>query len=126
MKNTIDVIAKFEYDFYTAQSNFIFYKEMSTDSRIREESLKADEKFEDKETDAWMDTKLYEAINKFKQDSQKSSEWNNLKDEDKRYVDTLLTEFKRKGIHLEAKDRDEVKSLQKNIRDLERKASEVL
>ena len=66
MKNTIDVIAKFEYDFYTAQSNFIFYKEMSTDSRIREESLKADEKFEDKETDAWMDTKLYEAINNFK------------------------------------------------------------
>ena len=66
MKNTIDVIAKFEYDFYSAQSNFIFYKEMSTDSRIREESLKADEKFEDKETDAWMDTKLYEAINNFK------------------------------------------------------------
>lgn len=64
-KNTIDVLAEFEYDFYLLSSNIAFYKD-NGDTKVRDAAIKADEFFETYEIDVWMRKDLYEAILAFK------------------------------------------------------------
>ena len=63
-ENTIDVLAKFEYDFYVLSANIAFYKD-NGNSTERDAAIKADEFFEQYEIDVWMRVDLYKAIEKY-------------------------------------------------------------
>ena len=45
--NTIEPIAKFEYDYVKVAENLMFYKDMSTDKEQRDASLEVSKKFTD-------------------------------------------------------------------------------
>lgn len=45
--NTIEPIAKYEYDFYKVAENLMFYKDMSPDKEQRDASLEVSKKFTD-------------------------------------------------------------------------------
>jgi len=44
-QNTVDVLSKFEYDFYVLTANIAFYKD-NGNSTVRDAAIKADENFE--------------------------------------------------------------------------------
>lgn len=46
-ENTIEPLAKFEYNFFKMKNNLEFYKDMSTSKEVRDASLAASKKFED-------------------------------------------------------------------------------
>ena len=64
-ENTIDVLAKYEYENYCISSNLTFYKDMDKKQSTRDAALKADEAFENFEIELWMREPLYNAIIKF-------------------------------------------------------------
>jgi len=60
--------------------------------------LVAEEQFDEFGIKAWMRQDFYKAIDTYKEQSQKSGEWNQLDHESQRYINHLLRDFERNGL----------------------------
>jgi saccharolysin len=99
-QNTIEPIAKFEYNTGKIGNNLQFYKHMSTSKELRDASLTASKKFDDFGIELWMRYDFFLAIQKFRETSVASGEWDSLDAESQRYVDRILRDFERNGMQL--------------------------
>ena len=107
-KNTIEPIVKHDYTYCGVYNNMDYFKKMSTCEELRNASSKATEKLNDFEKDLWMRYDFYQTIQQYKQASVESKEWDNLDEESQRYVDRLLRDFERKGMHLSEDKRNQI------------------
>ena len=105
-KNTIEPIAEFEYHSSGTISNLEFYHHASASKELREASLAAEKKFDDYSIELWMRYDFYEAIQKYKETSVSSKEWETLDPESQRYVDRILRDFNRNGMHFPQEKRE--------------------
>ena len=79
--------------------------------------------------DAWciqtdMRVDLYQAVKQYRLNSQSDGHWNQLSDEQKRYVDKDILNRERDGLGLPEDKRQIVAQLMKEITDLERKGKQ--
>lgn len=68
-QNTIEPLAKFEYNSGSIATNIRFYHYASPSKELREASLAAEKKFDDFSIELWMRYDLYEAIQNYKETS---------------------------------------------------------
>ena len=122
-KNTIEPIAKFEYDCGKIGNNMQFYKHMSTSKELRDASLAASKKLDDFGIELWMRYDFFQAMKQYKDASVESKEWDTLDAESQRFVDRILRDFDRNGMQFPEEKRQQIKTLLTQISDLERDCS---
>ena len=122
-KNTIEPLAKMEYDSSCLVNNLEFYHHASADADLREASLAAEKKFDDYSIELWMRYDLYEAMKSYKDTAVANKEWDSLDAESQRYVDRILRDFNRNGMGFPQEKREQIKALLTKISDLERDCS---
>lgn len=122
--NTILPIAKYEWNYGHKTMPVIFYKDVATSEELRAASRSSAEKLEAFEIQLSMRDDYYNAIKEFKDQAQKSGEWEKLSKVDKRFVEHCMQDFELNGLNLPKETRVKLQKIQKEIGDLERVASQ--
>jgi thimet oligopeptidase len=91
-----------------------FLAHVSSDEQIRDACNEADDKLRAFGVDADMRMDVYQAIVAFSQ----SDEAKSLQGESKRYVDRLLRDARRNGLHLDEESRDKLSAIKKRLNSL--------
>ena len=99
-ENTILPIAKYEWSYGKKTMPVLFYKDVATSDALRTASRQASEKREAYEIQLSMRDDYYDAIKSFKDQAQKSGEWDKLTQIDRRYVEHCMQDFELNGLNL--------------------------
>lgn len=102
----------------------MFYKDVATSEELRSASRKASEKLEAYEIQMGMRDDYYNAIKAYKDEAQKSGEWDKLSKVDQRFVTQCMQDFELNGLNLPKETRVKLQQIQKEIGDMERIASQ--
>jgi metallopeptidase MepB len=100
-----------------------FYNQVSTSKELREAADTFEKKLGDYMTDFWMREDLYKVIKEYHTNAVSDGSFKKLDKESQRFVNKLLEDFETNGMKLSLPDREKVKNLDKEISELEQKAS---
>ncbi|EKX31130.1 hypothetical protein GUITHDRAFT_166948 [Guillardia theta CCMP2712] len=116
-ENTIAPLAKMDLELSPMSSSCDFAMHVSSDAKIREASQEADEDLRKFSVDFYMREDLYKAVMAYEEERRKSGE--KLGHEAQRYVDRLILDFKRDGLHLDPAKRERITELKKQLSEKE-------
>lgn len=100
-------------------NNLGFFSSVATEKEVRDASVKSSEQFDQFFIELDMREDIYSALQKYV-DSQ--PEYHTREQE--RYVKHLVRDYKRNGLDQPSETRDKIKTIQKEIADLEREANQ--
>ena len=112
-----------DYLFDSITTPITFLKSVSPDKALRDASHKADKLSEEYGIKTEMNLELYKAVKEYKE---KARDWEKLTNEQKRYVEKVLHEFKRAGVELPKEKQEKLQKIKNQISELERQASKNL
>jgi len=110
--NTVKPIAGFEPIFDVTCSNFTFPAHTSTDKVIRDASTNAQKSISAFAIEQSMREDVYKAVMEYTKKGDK------LTPQDQRFLDRVVRNFKRNGLHLPEQQRNKIKDIKKQISDL--------
>ena len=121
-KNTIEPLAKVDYEYASIVTPLLFLKNVHTSKEIRDASLTADKSLDAYDIKEGMNDALYKALSDYESQAKKSKEWDQLTNEDRRFVEKMIQDFKVNGIDLPADKRKKLQDIKHELGELERKA----
>lgn len=111
-ENSIKPISDFEPIFDVSCSNFTFPAHTSTDKEIRDASTDAQKAISSFAIEQSMREDVYQSIMEYTKKKEK------LELQDQRFLDRVVRDFKRNGLHLAENERNKIKETKKKISDL--------
>ncbi|KAI3406409.2 PRD1 [Candida oxycetoniae] len=116
ISNTLEPFGRFFNENAFVENQITFYQYVSNDKELRDASTAAEEILDKNSIEQWSREDVYKT---FKQLSENLAEKRADSDaEDKRYVDKIITAFKRNGLALPNDQREKVKQLQVELSNL--------
>src|SRR3989338_3957696 len=113
-ENVIKPLAEFEAESVITESILTFPLNVSDDAAVRDASTEAKKALEAFQIEAQMRSDVYEVIRDFSASPEASS----LAPEDRRFVDFLVRDYRRNGLHLPAETRARHEALSKELAEM--------
>ena len=89
-KNTIEPLAKVDYEYASIVTPLLFLKNVHTSKEIRDASLAADKALDAYDIKEGMNDALFKALSDYESQAKKSKEWDQLTNEDRRFVEKMI------------------------------------
>ena len=116
-KNTFEAFAQMEADLKTVSSTLGVFT-WSSDEEMKETAQNTTKAVGEFMQAFFKNKSLFNTLNGWKMQAKESGDWAELNKEDRVYVNKVLVEFLRSGIHLSSKMQKKLTKLQKTESDL--------